>query len=329
MACTHPLLYSVRQQKIIGSGADFPSLAKSDNYKLVPCGQCMNCRIAKSKTWACRNVLENLDSEQSCFVTLTYAPGFVPIVNHYTGEVGRGDKGIVDQGEIIQNLTLWPEDVQKFIKRLRRRYEYHEGKKLRYYYAGEYGPKTLRPHYHLLLYNYIPSDLEFWKTHNGQNWFLSKELAEIWGMGFVSIGILTYQSAAYVARYTTKKLYGDEGKQRQRELGLIPEFSRMSLKPGIGAKYYEENKDNIYKFDKIILPGERARVVKPPKYYDDKYKEENPYEWGIIKAERERIAKEQEAVRASKSTLDYFSQLKVIEDTTQKKLMALVRPLED
>ena len=48
------------------------------------------------------------------------------------------------------NNSINKKDIQKFLKRLR---YYFKGRRIRYYYVGEYGERTDRPHYHMALFN--------------------------------------------------------------------------------------------------------------------------------------------------------------------------------
>lgn len=104
----------------------------------VPCGQCIQCRLAYSRQWANRCVCESLsyDNSLNWFVTLTYDPSKI---NSILNEKG--------------NLSLNFSDLQKFLKRLRFNFGYRfEIKGIRFYAAGEYGDQNLRPHFHLLLF---------------------------------------------------------------------------------------------------------------------------------------------------------------------------------
>lgn len=109
---------------------------------------------------------------------------------------------------------LEPDDLRDFLKRLRSR----SGKKFRYYAAAEYGSRSLRPHFHLALFGFSM----MWRD----------QIARCWPFGFVHAGMLTAQSATYIAKYVTKKWIGDDLDPR---IGKRAEFSRMSLNPGIGA----------------------------------------------------------------------------------------------
>lgn len=181
---------------------------------LVPCGSCIGCRIDYSRTWANRMIMELSDNPKAIFLTLTYNNDHVP-----KAENGR--------------MTLKVRDVQLFFKRLRFHFS---DRRIRYYLAGEYGPKNLRPHYHAIVYGLDIFDFADLRQigHNAlsQPYFTSQELEDIWENGFILLSSVSHKTCAYVARYTMKKHYGDRG--HYDRLGIKPEFSLCSRKPGIG-----------------------------------------------------------------------------------------------
>lgn len=75
---------------------------------------------------------------------------------------------------------------------------------------------------------------------------------------------LTFESAAYAARYITKKISGPEADTHYNVIDLetgevysskIPEFIDMSRRPGIGKPFYEKFKTDIFPSDEVILRG--------------------------------------------------------------------------
>lgn len=180
------------------------------------------------------------------------------------------------------------------MKRLRKSLD---GKKVRFYMAGEYGEETWRPHYHALLFGYRPDDMKYWRkaTANKGNLYESPSLEKIWGLGRVLIGDVTYESANYVARYCLKKVTGvmaDEHYSRvDSETGevyqLPPEFNQMSRKPGIGAAFIEKYSNDVYQTDSVILNGREKKV---PKYYDKWFAEQFPEEYAELQLDRSRRA---------------------------------------
>lgn len=251
------------------------------SVKMIPCGQCISCRLNKSREWANRLMLEAQEYENNYFVTLTYEDQYLPIKRVYNDNTG----------EIITGFTLKKEDLDKFNHDLRqywdRKYN-HTG--IRYYECGEYGSTTDRPHYHAIIFN-LPnlSDLKFYKkTETGENLYTSETLSKIWRKGFVVIGEVTYESASYVARYVLKKKFGKEASEYYRSQAKVPEFTTMSRMPGIGYNFYEANKDIIYRTDEIFIKAKKGIIgVKPSVYFDRLYEKEHPEEFKKIKRKRE------------------------------------------
>lgn len=249
---------------------------KKGTAKIVPCGQCLECRLNYAKNWAARCEVESYYHENNHFITLTYDDEHVPVINKITGEIYRGLKNPVDYynyNKHYEVLNLFKKDVQDFLKRLRdwaMRYDLYDDAKegLRYFYCGEYGTDKHRPHYHLIVYGLKIPDLKYKYSKKGYMHFVSEMLETIWGNGLVDIGGVDYKSCQYVARYIVKKQKGKTGKEWYHEQGLNKEFMNMSLKPAIGLKYYEEHREEIYNIDMIYL--KEGRKQKPPKLYDIK-----------------------------------------------------------
>jgi len=151
----------------------------------IPCGQCWSCRLERSRQWALRCVHEASLHPDNMFLTLTYNEESLP----------------ADGG-------LDKTHFQKFMKRYRQHLERNEGgQKIRYYMCGEYGDQTNRPHYHALIFGHNFSDKTlFRKTDSGHNLYTSTILDNLWTHGFCNIGELTFESAAYTARYIMKKV---------------------------------------------------------------------------------------------------------------------------
>ena len=173
--------------------------------------------------------------------------------------------------------TLVKSHFVSFMKRLRARLQYEDEKAgrdarlIRFYMCGEYGPRTLRPHYHALLFGYQYPDLRFHQEKRGHRLFTSKQLVEDWGLGSnCPVGQVTFQSAAYVARYIMKKQSGPVAydlidTQTGEITKRIPEYTNMSRMPGIGASWFSKFAPDVYPDDFIINEGKRVRV---PRYYD-------------------------------------------------------------
>lgn len=209
--------------------------------------------------------------DKSIFMTLTYSDDYVPY--------------IVDSesGEMLQ--TLKPEHMTLFIKKLRRSVEYHypNNSKLRFYLCGEYGDKTERPHYHIILFGFEPSDKVLYKTtFRGDKLYNSEFLSKCWPYGFINFGAVTFESAAYCARYVCKKITGDMSEEYYR--GRCPEFVRMSNRPGIGASWLKKYKSDVYPNDYIIIRD--GVKVRPPRYFDILFERWFPNEFNVIREKR-------------------------------------------
>lgn len=223
----------------------------------IPCGRCIGCRRERARQWAMRCMHEASLYNDNCFITLTY------------------------DDEHLKDDSLHVEDFQKFMKRLRKRFP---DQLIRYYQAGEYGEKYQRPHYHACLFNFTPPDLQLWRVKDGVRLYTSDIMADTWGHGYCVIGDVTFESAAYVARYIDKKILGGTDEKRTAHYhGRHPEYSTMSRRPGIGSGFLKKWKTDIFPKDYCVVNGKK---VKPPKYYDSILEKEEPDVFTEIKSKR-------------------------------------------
>lgn len=260
MPCFHPL------RAIRGGGGIKIVSSDSAIYNLtLPCGRCRGCRLERSRQWAVRCMHEASLYEHNSFITLTY-----------------------DDAHLPPDLSLNHKHFQDFMKRLRKRF----GSNIRYYMCGEYGSQLLRPHYHALLFNHTFNDLSIWKkTAAGSSLFRSAVLESLWPFGFSSIGAVTFESAAYVARYIMDKQTGEDSQLHYAvvnpDTGELtyrkPEYNRMSLRTGIGAKWFDMFKNDVYPHDRVIVDGVKT---KPPRYYDKLLARQNQSEFDSIRDKR-------------------------------------------
>lgn len=220
----------------------FDATKGNDESVTLPCGNCIGCRLERSRQWAIRCVHEASLYEKNCFVTLTYQTSQLPPGN-----------------------TLDHRHVQLFMKRLRRRF----GSNIRYFMCGEYGERFQRPHYHLCLFNFDLKDKKLFKTSNGNSIYTSQALSELWvdergeSRGFSTVGALTFESAAYVARYVTKKINGLPATEHYH--GRKPEYCVPSRRPGIGRPWIEKYHGDVFNSDFVVLRNKKMRA---PKFYD-------------------------------------------------------------
>lgn len=255
MVCYHPLSawQSVRPNPLTGKSIiTFQDpLSKSYQHIDLPCGHCIGCRLSQSRAWAIRCVHEASLYDHNCFITLTYDNDHLPTtnINKNTGEV-------VDD----YTPTLVKRDMQLFMKRLRKAYS---DSRIRFFGCGEYGSKNNRPHYHIILFNFVFPDLILHGSRNGFLYFRSPSLEKLWTYGFSLITSVSYDSCAYVARYVTKKLNGEPAKEAYAFKD--PEFTLQSRRPGIGADWLSSHVDDVYNYDRIVMKNFQT---KPPRYYD-------------------------------------------------------------
>jgi len=267
----------------------------------LPCGQCIGCRLEKSRQWAVRCMHEAETHENNCFLTLTYDEDHLPI---YTAPDGAPDVG-----------TLCLEDFQEFMKRFRFRYFGSSKSTIRYFHCGEYGEKLKRPHYHACIFGFDFSDKVLWREKHGQKLFVSEELQELWPNGFHTIGEVNFDSAAYAARYVLKKINGAE--QDAHYGGRTPEYTTMSRRPGLGADWFKKFKAEVYPSDEVIVKG---KSVRPPRYYDSLFQIEDPEEFASLKIRRKVAGKPDPYVHP---------RLHVREKVQELKLRALTREVEN
>ena len=152
---------------------------------------------------------------------------------------------------------------------------------MKFYHCGEYGEKNRRPHYHACLFGIDFEDKTLFKQKRGNDLYISDHLQELWPFGFSTIGEVTFESAAYCARYIMKKITGDGAEEHYQwidtETGevhqLKPEYTTMSRNGGIGKEWMEKFKSDVYPTDEIIIRGRR---MKPPRFYDSMYEHTDP-----------------------------------------------------
>lgn len=291
-------------------------------YEQIPCQHCWACKLNYSAQWATRIMVECLNSEHNYFITFTYDDLHIPIPTEteYNGQT------YVNDGTWLG--SLYPEDISKFINSLRKYFERKGHTGIKYFYAGEYGETTKRPHYHMILMN-CPLDItQFYDFHiDGrykEHW-KSHEIEKYWENGMIDIGEVEFASAAYVARYCMKKITDNTDKLIYYENGMLPEFVRMSRRPGIGSEYYNNNWKTIYENDKLYVKNFHGETieVKPPKAWDKKFKEAHPKEWFNISRSRKEGAERSRKLLQEMSDMTDIQmlQMKAEEILTKGKML--------
>lgn len=143
--------------------------------------------------------------------------------------------------------------------------------KIKSFGCAEYGEKNGRAHYHILIFNYRPKDMYFWRNSKNPRMrcklFRSPTIEKLWTYGQSEIGNVSFSSAAYVARYVVKK--NKKKLELEKELGRFHEKS-ICVSNGIGLTYLRENFREMYAKDEISYRTRKGdiRTMTPPKYYD-------------------------------------------------------------
>lgn len=284
MPCFHPLTAYRSLTLTTENGKSLISFNRDDivthPYEKINlrCAQCFGCRMDRSKQWALRCLHEASLFENNCFITLTF-----------------------NDENLNERHSLDPRDFVLFMKRLRKEFTGIEcvtssttGEKtfpIRFFHCGEYGEKLTRPHHHACLFNFSFQDLELWPTRNRCKVYRSSALEKLWTAGFSTIGEVTFESAAYVARYITKKVNGQHAASHyirgDPDTGeayyLEPEYITMSNRPGLGSRWFEKYAGDVYPKDFITVAGFK---FKTPKYYDSLYDITEPMKMARVKRKR-------------------------------------------
>lgn len=231
----------------------------------LPCNGCVGCRLERTRMWSIRVMNEASMHDANSYVTLTYSNENLP-----------------------RHGSLDYRDFQLFMKRLRKA----NNGKVRFYMCGEYGEKDQRPHYHACLFGVGFGDRKPWgRNKNGDVLYRSKALEDLWPLGISTVGNVTEQSAAYVARYVMKKVTGEPSELHYSRLDVqtgemvkvLPEFNKMSLKPGIGGDWIRKYKADVMVGDSVVIKG---RKMRPPRYYDRILEKEEPDHIEQVQGER-------------------------------------------
>jgi hypothetical protein len=259
----------------------------------VPCGHCIGCRLDRSRNWAIRCVHEASLHKENCFITLTF-----------------DDEKVGRSAALLRSLEK--REYVLFMYRFRDRLD----SRIRFFHCGEYGSLNLRPHHHAIIFGYDFPDKVLWSERQGVKLFRSQLLEELWPYGYSTIGAVTYESCAYVARYIFKKVNGEQAAEHYGD--RMPEYVTMSRRPGIASEWIKKFKDDVYPQDYVIIRN--SIKCRPPRYYDNIYDEIVPGELSKIKQERKKRSNE----HTDDNTRD---RLLVREKSLQCKLDKLVRNL--
>lgn len=287
----------------------------------LPCGKCLSCRLDYSRQWAIRCVHEAKMHENNCFVTFTYDEKSLPKdgkldYSHFQQFAQKlRDKIFWDYLKKSGVSNYWHSltEGQKKVFRKEHKNEFNKYR-VSYFATGEYGDTTKRPHWHALLFNYRPADQRYkYTSDRGDRVFESEDLKQLWPHGISEFGEVTYDSAAYCARYAAKKLsHGMDGSHPYEPI------SKKSSLNAIGKTWLESYWPDAFQNGYIVLPDGSTCSI--PRYYEKWLKKNQPLAWfqyvtqvkqqQISKAQHEefkRLKKEFEEnwVRSVRMGLDY------------------------
>lgn len=227
----------------------------------VPCGKCIFCLSRKRIEWFVRVKNEYQNASSAFFITLTY------------------DDEKLKYHERSNKISLSVIDIQLYMKRLRKAIVTAHRKRLRnernvskplgslqnkvseialkcpnikYYFVGEYGSETNRPHYHAIIFNV---DIG-----------LKHLIAEAWNWGFVRIDQVNDASIMYVCKYIISKYneYVDieTGEFRQKPFALISK--------SLGIDYVSTHKKFHRETGRFYVEMEEGKKYPLPRYYKEK-----------------------------------------------------------
>jgi len=276
-------------------------VASTPNRVELPCGKCLQCRIARARVWATRCVHESAFHEDNAFVTLTYNDENLP-----------------------PDKSLSKRELQLFFKRLRKNLDYFYGdRKIKYFAAGEYGQEKdeygiakERPHYHAIIFGLSP-----W----GED---KQEVEEAWGKGFIYTGTVSYDSARYVAEYINTDFDGELGK---RVYGARTRPFKISS-CGIGKPFAVMEKEKIKKGLGITVRGHHVTV---PRYYMEKAGVTDSEKLRLVElgeiSNTDNFKKVQDSLRSKKQACGNEDVIRAIVDsrmqrTRNKQAKASLRP---
>lgn len=265
-----------------------------DRFVDIPCQKCMECRLERSRQWAVRCMHEAATHDHNSFITLTYRPEDLPKAG--TLVLKHWQKFMMDLRALVQVRSDRNESDER--KARRAKVLTNPGKGIRYFHCGEYGEKGDRPHYHAIMFNCDFGDKDHRTERGGFSYYRSPILAELWGRGNVLVTDVSFETAAYVARYCTKKISGDAGwydKKGVYHFGASehygvrrPEYATMSRRPGLGREWFDLFHEDWFERDFLVI---REKKMKIPQAYNRWFEAKYPERMKRIKAARRRLGK--------------------------------------
>lgn len=268
MACDHP-----KFAWTMADGRTTIQPQKRTPDTLWKCNKCPGCISDKKRDWANRIAHELSMQPTGCFITLTY-----------------------DDQHLGEN-KLNKDHMSEWMQTMRDKFG-----KMRFFYSGEYGPKTGRAHYHAIIFghNFLEILTGADRLNDRDGLYNAKYMDHLWGRGQCFYGPAQPGSARYIAGYVEKKI------------GDTDTLSSMSKRPPIGIPWLLKNKRQLLKgyIGYIDLNGEYVKTAIPEAY--KKWLRKNDPELheqvkevlkDQIKFEHDRVLANRALTRAAKSKL--------------------------
>lgn len=269
---------------------------------MISCGQCLQCRLQRVKQRSVMSICESLEHKDNSFITLTF--GYTQTYSYYR-HVKKLSHYLARKKAHFHEWSLEVELFQKFMKRLRNWYYNYQlanhlisigrsdlipntypycthirlpiferpfllknfsPNNIRVMHCGEYGDKHSRPHHHAILFGFQFPDLKP-IYENGKKYYTSDILSKLWTFGIHRIGECTYNSCAYVSRYVTKKVNGNN--QDAYYEGRKPEFVTYSTKPVLGSNYFKKNYKEFVNTGLVSVFADKLYECPIPRSYDN------------------------------------------------------------
>lgn len=231
---------------------------------LAPCGKCVECVLRYQQDWELRMAEESKEWQYCYFLTLTYNDAHLPLttlnlrrcdaqsfydINRKLTEIPV-TKDLVRARSKYEYLRVWnplltkvptvsKRDIQLYMKRVRKSLSsYPEDlRTFKYFLCSEYGPKTLRPHYHVIfftnldVYDFTKHFVTRWEEEFGNVHWKKEPLT-----GTKGINGDIKNAFAYCSKYAAKPSFLDN------PYYLHPDFPRCFrlISKGIGRKWRDD-----------------------------------------------------------------------------------------
>lgn len=216
-------------------------LLKDKNIE-VECGKCLNCLNNKKKEKALRFIQEMNNYKFKLFITLT--------MDELQATRSQSGKTTVDKNM----FTLYIKKLQYWEKKYNMKI--NKDNAMRYISCGEYGERTERAHYHIVLLT---------------NAFIHHKIKTCWKLGHVQLeAVKDVKAVYYTAGYTDKKIqkwFTNKYKKDNDDR----EVAFLKVSRGNGKRYIAEKVAQI-KPDKYYIESFNGKN-KIPTYYKMKLKE--------------------------------------------------------